>query len=118
MKVAELRTALAARGCAARRGRLGTAIGTGRARAAALLLLEDRVADLDALVADVHARRAGDEGRHLVARLLAEGAAFDLAAGSSGRAHAVSLGPPFLVGGSIMRNGDRERTWIRSGCER
>ena len=29
-----------------------------------------------------------------------------------------SLGPPFLVGGSIMRNGDRERTWIRSRCER
>ena len=33
----------------------------GQARVAALLLLEDRVADLDALVADVHARRACDE---------------------------------------------------------
>ena len=50
---------------------------------AALLLLEDGVADLDALIADVDPRRARDQRGDLVTGLLAEGAAFDLAAGAS-----------------------------------
>ena len=50
---------------------------------AALLLLEDGVADLDALIADVDSRRARDQRGDLVAGLLTEGAAFDLSASTS-----------------------------------
>jgi hypothetical protein len=41
----------------------------------AILFLKDRVADLDALVADVDARRSGDQRLHVVPRFLAERAA-------------------------------------------
>src|SRR5690606_10102787 len=62
--------------------------GAARLGAAALLLLEDRVADLDALVADVDAGRARDERGHVVAALLAEGAALDVAPSAGGGSHA------------------------------
>jgi hypothetical protein len=49
------------------------------------LLEEERVAQLDALVADVDARRAGDEAQHLAPVLLAEGAALDVTVAADAR---------------------------------
>src|SRR5262249_36907521 len=56
-------------------------------RRPALLLLQDRVADLDALVADVDPGRAGDQRGDVVASLLAERAALDVPSASRGRGH-------------------------------
>src|SRR6185503_1782515 len=72
------------------RSRAGAAA-LGRTRGAlttsALFLLQDRVANLDALVADVHAGRTRDERVDVVSHLLAEGAAFDVAAASGRPGH-------------------------------
>ena len=54
---------------------LGALLFLGAFRAATLLFLQDRVADFDALVADVDARGPRDKRGHLMATLLAEGAA-------------------------------------------
>src|SRR5204863_1737303 len=78
-----------AAGLARERGlaRAGRGLRGGRLGRAALLLLQDRVADLDALVADVDARRPRDQRVHVVPPLLAERAALDVAAAAGGGGH-------------------------------